>query len=88
MNLTDLEKDFLRRFYEEPQMVEAVKKGFKAQITEHLPKITADSDITDEVAGQRVRAYNTTVEIIDKIFNKLAIYEKSKPDRDNLDLAR
>lgn len=71
--LSDLDKSFIQRFVEEDDMVEAIKKFIIIEAFNMTPE--ANPNETDEVLGQRVRAFQSAKELISKSFDNMAKYK-------------
>jgi nitrogenase subunit NifH len=67
---------FLERFTEDSEMVEAVRKAIKLEMINHLPT-TKDLE-SNEILGQKVRAYNTAGKLLDEALINLAKYQGRK----------
>ncbi len=82
MIINDLDKSYIQRFAEEPGMMEAVRKLFKVERDEWLPVIN-DSD-SNNLIGQKMRAYTTALKIISQTFDDLEHYRGSKNNNNNV----
>ena len=71
--LNELEKSYLQRFVEEDGMLEAVRKAIKLGYEESLPKVGLSD--SDELLGQRTRAYNTACALLDIVFMDMLKYK-------------
>ena len=84
--MNEIEKSYLKRFYEEDAMVEAVKEAVKEEAKKMLSVLNPSDD--NAVIGQQYRAYIEALDIITKAFNNLAKYKESVQDKDNFNKAR
>ena len=84
--MNEINESFLRRFYEEDAMVEAVKEAVKEEAKKMLSVLNPSDD--NAVIGQQYRAYIEALDIITKAFNSLAKYKEVKQDRGDLNKAR
>lgn len=84
--LNEVEKSFVSRFVDEDEMVDAVRKAVKEKLNELLPVVQPTD--TDEVLGQRTRAFSTACGLLDKAFIELREYKGRKNIKSQTNLER
>ena len=83
--LNELDKEFLRRIADEDEIRNALWKYFEDDFLNYLPLI---NDESDEVLGQKYRAFFTAKNLVSKALDNLSVYKGRKINKNNETLER